>query len=334
VKGGPACLVDFGLAKEYSKNQTTAMLRFGSPGYAAPEQYGQGTSPGTDVYALGATLYTLLTGFVPVDALTRSVSKKDADPLAPADRLCPAIPAPVARVIEQAMSLHSEDRFATVEECWQKLKVAATQPTVSSPGVVPGTPFPLALAEKDNASISRSNMQRGKPAHHLRRRELLLPTILALLLIVVTVVGFSLYALRPQHSNPPIQYVALTPTRPPRATPSIPAALYPQLSTVYAGTIFDIGVANEKTALYLSDVHQDQGNFSGKFQGLGKVGTFSGTLTKEGELRFTVVIPANGTISFQGNIKIGGDLTGEFYILNQSGQRTGEFGEWNVSAIS
>ncbi|MBV9231135.1 MAG: serine/threonine protein kinase, partial [Chloroflexi bacterium] len=333
MKEGPAFLVDFGLAKEYSKDQTTTLIRYGSPGYAAPEQYGQGTSPRTDVYALGATLYTLLTGIVPVDALTRSVSNRDVDPLVPADKLYPDVSAPVAGVIDRAMMLDSAERFATVEEYWQKLKVAATQPAVKSPGVVLSALPTLTLSEKDIASITRKNAQRRAYADHVRRRKMLLPLILALMLITVTAASFSLYALRYQHSNPPIPQVTHTST-PHRAIPSVPAALYPPLSTTYAGTIFDIGVANEKTALYLSNIHQSQGNFSGKFQGLGKVGTFSGTVTKDGKLQFTVAIPGNGTISFQGNIKLAGDLTGEFYILNQSGQRTGEFGEWNVSALS
>jgi serine/threonine protein kinase len=71
ARGGEAVLVDFGLAKEYVIDNTTTLIRHGSPGYAAPEQYGSGTSPQTDIYGLAATLYTLLTGTVPIDAITR-----------------------------------------------------------------------------------------------------------------------------------------------------------------------------------------------------------------------------------------------------------------------
>src|SRR5262249_13661808 len=78
-----AVLVDFGIAKEYDQDSTTAAIRHCSPGYGAPEQYVYGTSMQTDIYGLGATFYTLLTGEVPIDALYRitNLSSRKADPL-------------------------------------------------------------------------------------------------------------------------------------------------------------------------------------------------------------------------------------------------------------
>ncbi len=68
MKGEGAVLVDFGIAKEFVEDKTTNVIRHGSPGYAAPEQYGGGTNPQTDLYGLGATVYTMLTGVIPPDA--------------------------------------------------------------------------------------------------------------------------------------------------------------------------------------------------------------------------------------------------------------------------
>ncbi len=76
-------LVDFGIAKEYDTQGTTSAVRYGSHGYGAPEQYSAGTNTRTDIYGLGATLYTLLTGEVPADALDRmtQLSNDQPDPL-------------------------------------------------------------------------------------------------------------------------------------------------------------------------------------------------------------------------------------------------------------
>ena len=65
---GRLCLIDFGIARRTTKDatKTADTIIFGSPGYAPPEQYGQGeTTPIADIYALGATLYHLLTGYDP-----------------------------------------------------------------------------------------------------------------------------------------------------------------------------------------------------------------------------------------------------------------------------
>lgn len=72
TRKGRLYLIDFGIARYYQRPQQrkdTAPL--GSPGYAAPEQYGKAqTTRQTDIYGLGATLQTLLTGKEPLDFLT------------------------------------------------------------------------------------------------------------------------------------------------------------------------------------------------------------------------------------------------------------------------
>src|SRR5260221_11621807 len=133
AKGGEAVLVDFGIAKEYILDNTTTVIRHGSPGYAAPEQYGSGTNPRTDIYGLGATLYTLLTGTVPSDAITRVTGSKRIDPLTPTNLVAPDVPWTVSMVIERAMSISIEDRFTTVEEFWQELTNPALKQQVQTP---------------------------------------------------------------------------------------------------------------------------------------------------------------------------------------------------------
>lgn len=61
-------LIDFGIARAYNPGKAKDTTPLGSPGYAAPEQYGRAQSDQrTDIYGLGATLQTLLTGRDPLD---------------------------------------------------------------------------------------------------------------------------------------------------------------------------------------------------------------------------------------------------------------------------
>src|SRR5579872_2377521 len=68
---GRIYLIDFGIARHYTPGQSKDTTPLGSPGYAAPEQYGKAqTTAQTDIYGLGATLQTLLTGKEPMEFLT------------------------------------------------------------------------------------------------------------------------------------------------------------------------------------------------------------------------------------------------------------------------
>jgi len=60
---GHLALIDFGIARRFKPGQQKDTMVFGSPGYAAPEQYGKAqTTPRADIYSLGAVLHQLLTG--------------------------------------------------------------------------------------------------------------------------------------------------------------------------------------------------------------------------------------------------------------------------------
>ncbi|GLV56645.1 hypothetical protein KDH_34840 [Dictyobacter sp. S3.2.2.5] len=130
TSGENAVLVDFGIAKEYDQDATTTAIRHCSPGYGAPEQYVSGTESRTDIYGFGATLYTLLSGTIPIDALYRitRLSVNRADPLVPISELVPEMPADFAAAIHRSLAVNSNDRFATVDEFWQALEAAMLSP--------------------------------------------------------------------------------------------------------------------------------------------------------------------------------------------------------------
>ena len=83
-------------------------------GYTAPEQYSSLSYQGTwtDVYAVAAVLYRILTGCMPLDASTRLIN----DTLVPATRINPGIPVYVSNVLSHAMAVRGEDRIQTIND--------------------------------------------------------------------------------------------------------------------------------------------------------------------------------------------------------------------------
>ena len=80
---GHIFLVDFGLAKIVQGRETTSTgARAMTPGYSPPEQYGTArTDHRSDVYSLGATLYSALTDQLPEDALARAMGQAKLTPI-------------------------------------------------------------------------------------------------------------------------------------------------------------------------------------------------------------------------------------------------------------
>ena len=72
---GRVKLLDFGAARLSTGEKTQTLSVVLKPGYAPPEQYRSKSrqGPRTDVYALAATLYKLITGKLPVESLDRVV---------------------------------------------------------------------------------------------------------------------------------------------------------------------------------------------------------------------------------------------------------------------
>lgn len=123
TSNGRIALLDFGLAKAQTtdvsgSNSSTSIFGY-SRRYSPLEQIqDQGTTPRSDIYALGATLYHLLTGVKPQDALARAAAlvKSESDPLRPANEIHRAVGPEIAAILSRAMALSAEDRYASASE--------------------------------------------------------------------------------------------------------------------------------------------------------------------------------------------------------------------------
>lgn len=157
---GQVVLLDFGLAKGNATNPesaTAAKSVFGySRNYASLEQIqGTGTDPRSDLYSLAATLYHLLAGNPPVDALTRAMNvlSDKKDPSQPISAVRPEVPAAVSDVLERAMSLNANERPESAAEMRRMLSAAAKGEIFAAP------PTFVEKAPETNLFTQRTQLQ-------------------------------------------------------------------------------------------------------------------------------------------------------------------------------
>lgn len=134
---GDIILLDFGLAKTslgqistVTAADQTGILGY-TPNYAPLEQIrGGDPDPRSDLYALAATLYHLIAGVKPHDALTRAAAllNNQEDPLRPIRELNPLVPLPLATVIQSALSPNPSARPATAAAMRRALRTLQAVP--------------------------------------------------------------------------------------------------------------------------------------------------------------------------------------------------------------
>ena len=113
-----AKLIDFGAARFATTSHSRSLTVIIKPGYSAEEQYRSRSDQGphTDVYSLAATLYKMITGETPPDALERRAKIESArkDILVEPRQLNKGVSQVVENAVLNAMNIRTEDRTPTV----------------------------------------------------------------------------------------------------------------------------------------------------------------------------------------------------------------------------
>lgn len=155
---GRAILIDFGATRQYRAGKTGKMTAILTPGYAPREQYSSHNkrSPATDIYALCATIYHLVTGEFPIE----SVARYPNDILIPPRQLVNISPQ-LEQIILKGMSNEIEGRFQSAVELIQALNSMTGVETARLVATQAGSPIREFTLTKDAIVIGRSDPDTG-----------------------------------------------------------------------------------------------------------------------------------------------------------------------------
>jgi serine/threonine protein kinase len=149
---GRAKVTDFGVAhfQDSESKLTQTGLFLGTPEYASPEQAtGRPLDVRSDIYALGAVLYRMLSGRPPItgESPLAVVTKIATEPVTPIGQVNTALPEGVCRLIDKMMAKDAAARFQTPEEvvnsierCMKELDMDV--PFAKAPAAAPIVPPP------------------------------------------------------------------------------------------------------------------------------------------------------------------------------------------------
>jgi serine/threonine protein kinase len=114
ARDGKVKLIDFGIARFFKVDKREDTYVYGTPGYAAPEQYGSAqTDVRSDIFSLGATLHHCLTGRNPSE---NPLQFKDVR------KLNPAISKEAAAIVNKAVAFEMPKRFQSALEMKQAIQ--------------------------------------------------------------------------------------------------------------------------------------------------------------------------------------------------------------------
>jgi serine/threonine-protein kinase len=150
TRSGVSKLADLGLAKrtDETSHLTVARQGFGTTYYMPYEQAinAKKADHRSDIYALGATLYHLITGQVPFTGENHLevVEKKERGVFEPASRLCPDVPPELDMILAKMLARDPRDRYQTASELLVDLDrsgLAALVPSFADPDLARQDPW-------------------------------------------------------------------------------------------------------------------------------------------------------------------------------------------------
>jgi serine/threonine-protein kinase len=202
-KKNNARLIDFGVSKRYDIEQqetSTTMLTL-SKGFAPIEQYdNEGTqsfTPCPDIYSLGATMYNLLTGEIPVESILRATK-----PLVKPSEINSGITPKTETAILTAMQVNPVHRFQSIKAMINELDIPSYFDDM--PNLLTENTDHLPVKDEEGTEIfseSKSSeavdeeqtlvRQPQAPGRHIRRKKRKRRILIPLLIIIIAFLGYG-----------------------------------------------------------------------------------------------------------------------------------------------
>lgn len=250
-KGEPI-LIDFGAAREQASQKSRAMsaLRVVKDGYSPQEFYiaGSEQGPWSDLYALGATLFHLITGEAPVNGQARlaALAEDKPDPYTPLDGRVEVYPPGFLKAIDKALCTLPKQRIQSAQEWLSMFRAGAVLQAGAQDDVAsavhammassyieptrlaePVAEQPAEAAVGTSPQLSRQVSQ-PQPSHHAPAKRGGGPVqVVAGVAAALALVGAGILLLGSDKSTPAVAEAAATADPAPlalAATPPAPAA--------------------------------------------------------------------------------------------------------------
>jgi len=181
---GQVKLIDFGIVRLFDPSKGTDTLKMGTAGYAPPEQYaGRGqTTPRSDVYALGATLYDLLTGDDPTE---------HPFVFTPPRQLKAGVSQALSDAVMRAVNMDPAERFSFVGEMKAALEKATQPRRFRLPAIQPKRDTGTKVMAAEGVAIPALQSRPAKVALGVGR-WLLRASVMVLIVLVIAALVFIL----------------------------------------------------------------------------------------------------------------------------------------------
>ena len=131
TSSGKVLLIDFGASRLYEEDSEQTVSVILKHGYAPEEQYRAHTKLGacTDLYALSAVMYYMLTGQCPINSIDRIVK----DELVPPSTLNASVTGDEEQVILKGMAVKAEDRYHSADEMYTAVSECLNSSVTAAP---------------------------------------------------------------------------------------------------------------------------------------------------------------------------------------------------------